>query len=113
MYPTRTLAQLATAAWGFFTETIPGAMVRLWPNTFRVIGKVLALIDFENELRRQWLAKQLFASTATDPAWLARHGWELGLVPDPATAATGSATVSCTPALLIPAGLQFERADGA
>ena len=111
-YPIRSLSQLAGAAWGYFTSTIPGAIVSLWPNTFRVIGKVLALIDFENELRRQWLARQLFASTA-DAAWLDRHGWELGLVRDPAATATGTATVACTPGLVIPQGLQFQRADGA
>jgi uncharacterized phage protein gp47/JayE len=75
-----------------------------------VLGKVLALLDFENEQRRAWLARQLFASTA-DQAWLARHGWELGLVPDPATVAIGTATVSCTAGLAIPLGLQFQRAD--
>lgn len=112
MYPIRTLAQLATKAWGFFTETIPGALVRLWPNTFRVIGKVLALVDFENELRRKWLAAQLFASTA-EGAWLLRHGWELGLVPEPATTAIGNAVVTCTAGLPIPQGLQYQRADGA
>src|SRR5438128_2648912 len=111
-YPTRSLDGLAQAAWQFFTQTIPGAFVRLWPNTFRVVGKVLALLDFENELRRRWIFQQLFASTA-DQVWVTRHGWELGLVPDPAVMASGAATVACTPGLLIPAGIQFRRADGA
>jgi uncharacterized phage protein gp47/JayE len=111
-YPTRTLAQLATEAWAGFTQAIPGATVSTWPNTFKVVGKVLALLGFENEQRRAWLARQQFASTA-DREWLVRHGWELGLVPDPATAAVGTATVSCTPGLAIPQGLQFTRADGA
>ncbi len=110
-YEIRTLATLATQAWQFLTQSIPGAIVRIWPNTFRVIGKVLALLDFEHELRRQWLFQQLFASTAEE-LWLTRHGFELGLTPDPGTASTGLVTVAATPGLLVPAGLSFERADG-
>ncbi len=112
-YEIRTLATLATQARGFFTQSIPGAIVRLWANTFTVIGKVLSLLDFEHELRRQWLFQQLFASTA-EYQWLTRHGFELGLVPDPGTAANGTITVPWSGAVdIVPAGTQFGRADGA
>ncbi len=112
-YDIRPLATLASQARGFFTQAIPGAVVRLWANTFTVIGKVLALLDFEHELRRQYLYNQLFASTAAYQ-WLTRHGFELGLVPDSGTAATGSISATWSgDADIVPAGTQFERADGA
>jgi uncharacterized phage protein gp47/JayE len=112
-YETRTLAALSTAARQFFTQTIPGAIANVWPNTFTIVGKVLALVDFENELRRQWLYKQIFASTA-NPAQLYRQGYELGLgAPSAASPATDTMTVACTPGLAIPQGIQYQRADGA
>ena len=111
-YDIRTLATLATQARQFFTQAVPGALVRLWANTFIVLGKVFALLDFEHELRRQWLFNQLFASTA-EYQWLTRHGFELGLTPDSGTAATGSVTVASASGDIVPAGTQFERADGA
>ena len=112
-YDIRPLATLASQARGFFTQAIPGAVVRLWANTFTVIGKVLALLDFEHELRRQYLYNQFFASTAAYQ-WLVRHGFELGLTPDSGTAANGSISVPWSgDADIVPAGTQFERADGA
>ncbi|MET3486204.1 baseplate J/gp47 family protein [Methylobacterium sp. 1973] len=44
--------------------------------------------------------------------WLVRHGFELGLQPDPASPATGSATAAAAPNTIVPAGLQYVRADG-
>lgn len=108
-----TLAQISTRVRGYFTQAIQGAIASVWPNSFTVSGKVLAMLDFERQQRRKWLYDQIFASTASAPS-LYRHGWELGLGgPAPATPATGTATVSCTPGLGIPAGIQFQRADGA
>lgn len=111
-YSIRPLATLATQATQFFTQAVPGAIVRLWPNTFRVLGKVLALLDFEHEMRRQWLFKQQFASTA-DPVWLARHGFELGLTPDPGSPSTGTITVAAPAGTVVPADVQWSRDDGA
>ena len=112
-YSIRTLATLGQQARLFFTQAVPGALVSLWANTFTVLGKVLALLDFEHELRRQWLFRQLFASTA-DVVWLTRHGFELGIVPDAGTAASGTVTSPCSGLVEpIPAGTQFKRADGA
>src|ERR1700742_3498309 len=108
-YPTVTLASLSAQARQFFTQTIPGAIASVWPNTFTIVAKVLALIGFEIELRRTWLFKQQFASTA-DPPWLYRHGFELGLgPPTAATPAIGTITVACSPGLPIPQGIQYER----
>lgn len=110
-YEIRTLATLATQARQFFTQSIPGALVRIWANTFTVLGKVLALLDFEHELRRRWLFKQVFASTA-DQLWLTRHGFELGLAPDPGNFAVGSITVAVTAGDVVPLGTSWARGDG-
>jgi uncharacterized phage protein gp47/JayE len=111
--PSETLESLATQARQFFTQSIPGAIANVWANTFTITAKVLALIGFEIQLRRAALFRQLFASTA-DPPWLYRHGFELGLGPPAAaTPAIGTITVACTAGLAIPAGLQYERPDGA
>ena len=112
-YPWQSLAQFSQTVRGYFTQTIKGAIASVWPNTFTVSAKVLALLRFEIQERLTWLYKQLFASTADLPALL-RMGWELGIGGlTPATAATGTSQVACTPAVLIPAGLQYQRADGA
>lgn len=111
-YSIRPLATLATQASQFFTQAVPGAIVRLWPNTFRVLGKVLALLDFEHEMRRQWLFKQQFASTA-DRDWLIRHGFELGLALDPGSPSTGTVTVAAPAGTVVPAGVEWTRDDGA
>ena len=111
-YEIRTLATLATQARQFFTQSIPGALVRLWPNTFTVLGKVLALLDFEHELRRQRLFKQYFVSTADERAWVVRHGFELGLSPDPGSQAVGNIVVAAPTGTLVPVGMSWVRSDG-
>lgn len=111
-YSIRALADLSKEARGFFTQAIPGAVASVWPNTFTVIAKVLALLNFEHELRRKWLFKQTFASTA-DELWLARHGFELGMTRGAGSAALGAIVVPVQPGVLLPTGLQFVRGDGA
>lgn len=111
-YEIRPLAELGRQARGFFTQSVPGAIASVWANTFTVFAKVLALLNFEHEQRRAWLFRQLFASTA-DRIWLLRHGFELGLTLDPAAYALGTVTLAATPGTVVPAGLQFTRADDA
>ena len=111
-YSIRSLTDLSNEARGFFTQTIPGAIASVWANTFTVIGKVIALVNFEHELRRRWLFAQLFASTADD-LWLQRHGFELGLTRIPASGAYGTVTLAATPGTVVPGGLTFARGDGA
>lgn len=111
-YNVRSLAELGAQARKFFVQAIDGAIASVWANTFTVIGKVLALIGFEQELRRRWLFKQIFASTA-DEIWLRRHGFELGLTQLAGAPAIGSVTITTTPGLVVPASLQFIRDDGA
>ena len=88
-YSLRSLDTLSKLTRGFFTQSITGAITSLWANTFTVVGKVLALLDFEHEQRRAWLYDQIFASRA-DAVWLARHGFELGLTQAPASTAAGT-----------------------
>ena len=111
-YTIRSLGQLAAEATGAFVQAVQGTATKLWPNVWRVESKVLALVGFEMEQRRAWLVRQLFASTA-DRLWLIRHGFELNLQPFPAQASSGTATFPATPGLVVPAGLQFARGDGA
>jgi uncharacterized phage protein gp47/JayE len=111
-YSVRSLAELSQAARKYFTQSLDGAIASVWANTFTVLAKVLALIGQGLELRRKWLVRQIFASTA-DRAWLIRHGFEYGLQPGAAAAAFGSGSGPAVPNLKIPAGLQYVRADGA
>lgn len=110
-YSVRSLVTLSKAARGYFTGAIDGAVASVWANTFTVVGKVMALLDFEHEQRRAWLFKQQFASTA-DEVWLRRHGFELGLTQSPGSAALGRITVPAPDGLVVPAGLTFLRGDG-
>ncbi len=110
-YSVRSLTELSQAARKYITQSIDGAVASVWANTFTVLAKVLALIGQGLELRRKWLVKQLFASSA-DRVWLIRHGFELGLTLDPATAALGSALGPAAPGFIMPAGLQYVRGDG-
>ena len=110
-YTIRSLAQLAAEATGAFVQSVQGTATKLWPNVWRVEGKVLALIGFEMEQRRAWLVRQLFASTA-ERVWLIRHGFELGLQPTPAGTALGTATAAAVPGTVVPIGLQYARGDG-
>ena len=111
-YSVRPIAELSQKARGFFTQVVQGAIASVWANTFTVFAKVLGLLDFEHELRRRWLFEQIFASTA-EAAWLQRHGYELGLTPDPGNCAFGSATVDASPGLVVPEDVVFTRGDGA
>ncbi|GJD51077.1 hypothetical protein OPKNFCMD_3828 [Methylobacterium crusticola] len=110
-YSIRALADLSRAARSYFTGAAGGAVASVWANTFTVFAKVLGLLTYEHELRRRWLSRQIFASTA-DELWLARHAFELGLAQGAGVAALGSVTAAATPGLAIPAGLTFVRDDG-
>lgn len=110
-YEVRSLADISRGVRGLFTQSIPGAITSLWANTFVVIGKVIALLVFEQEQRRAWLFRQIFASTA-DTIWLQRHGFELGLTLDPGNAALGRISMPAPSGMVVPSGLAFLRDDG-
>ena len=110
-YEIRSLGALATQAKQFFVESVTGAIVDLWANTFRVFQKVLALASYELELRRKYLFNQIFASRA-DREWLIRHGFEIGILPKVASRAIGEGSVATVEGLVVPAGLVYARPDG-
>lgn len=111
-YSVRSLTDLSQAARKYFTQSLDGAVASVWPNTFTITAKVLALLGQGLELRRAWLVRQIFASTA-GKTWLVRHGFELGLALDPAVAAIGQASGPAPSGLIVPALLQYTRGDGA
>lgn len=110
-YSVRSLTQLAIEARAYFLSAIEGAIVSVWPNSFTVVAKVLAILGQEHEQRRAWLYDQLFVSTASTES-VDRHGYELGLVRRPGVAATGSALFPSSVGVTIPAGTRLVRADG-
>ena len=87
----QSLDQLSQWTRGLFAGAVRGAVVSIWPNTWYVLGKVLALIAQAFYQRVGWLYKQQFLSTATSAAVINRHGYELGLAPIGAIAASGTA----------------------
>ena len=84
---------------------------RSWPNTWVVLGKVMAPLAYQFHLRLAWLYRQMFASTA-DLVHLTRHGYELSLAAKPAQRASGLAVLPAAAGLIIPQGVQFTRGDG-
>ena len=110
-YRVRTLDELSAEARGYFTSSVDGAVVSVWPNTFTVTAKVLAMLGREHELRRAFLYDQLFVSTCAPDA-LERHAYDLGLVRGPGAPSTGAATFACAVGAVVPEGLRFLRADG-
>jgi uncharacterized phage protein gp47/JayE len=106
----RSLAEASQRVRGAFRQYMPGTDASLKNNFITVTGKVLAGLAHEFELRMAYLARQLFASTATG-AFLARHGSDLGIFRKPATAATGVILGLGTPNKIYPAGIRFVSGD--
>lgn len=111
-----TLPTQSVGAWherfkSFFRAIVGGA-VDIWPNSWAVVAKVLALLAREIDLRLIVLYRQIFVSTA-DGDFVRRHAFEYGLAPRPAGRAAGFVTVIASGSGTLPAGLVFQRADGA
>lgn len=77
----------------------------------RVIARVFAAVIHLTYGFIDWLAKQLFISTATD-SYLDEHGKVWGITRNPATFAVGSITPTGAPGILIPSGTVWKNADG-
>lgn len=95
-----------------FYRGIVGAVVDLWPSTHGVTAKVLALLAREIDLRLGVLFRQIFVSTAS-PAWVFRHAFEYGIPSRASGRAGGTVTVTALATGTFPAGLAFQRDDGA
>ncbi len=110
-YEVRSLPSLSAEARGYFVSAVDGASVSIWPNSFTVTAKVLALLGHEHERRRAHLFDQIFPSTA-EAAALERHGYEHGLMRQAGAEANGILTVAAPDGLVIPSKLRFVRGDG-
>lgn len=95
-----------------FYRGIVGAVIDIWPNSHAVTAKVLALLARAIDLRLTVLYRQIFASSADAP-YLRRHAFEYGIVGISAGRAGGLIVVQAQGAGTFPAGLAFQRDDGA
>ena len=109
--PTETVDAWFTRFKGFY-RPIVGAVVDLWPNSHAVTAKVLALLARAIDLRLIVLYRQIFASSA-DATWLRRHAFEYGIGGTEAGRAGGQVVVQAQGSGTFPAGLAFQRDDGA
>jgi uncharacterized phage protein gp47/JayE len=105
------LLELSQRARLTIVNAMEGATIDLWPNLNVILAKILALISKEWHLRLAFLYRQIFASTANE-AWLARHGFELGMSRISAKVATGFITVDCPAGTVVPYGVIYRRDDG-
>lgn len=110
-YDVRSVDELAAEARGYFESAVDGAVVPVWPNTFDVVAKAMAMLGQEHELRRSWLYDQLFVLSAAEGS-LERHGYELGLVRAPGAPSVGAASFPAGAGVVVPAELRFVRPDG-
>jgi hypothetical protein len=76
-----------------------------------ITGEVLARFGWELELRRAWLVRQLFASTAVRLRPI-RYGFELSLPLDPFAPAIGSSSGPAPGGLVVPTEFRYVRLDG-
>ncbi|CAD7036323.1 Baseplate J family protein [Pseudorhizobium halotolerans] len=106
----RSLAEASQRVRGAFRQYMPGTDAALKNNFVTVTGKVLAALSHEFELRMAYLARQLFASTAS-AAFLARHGSDVGIFRKAASPAIGLITGSGAPNAIYPAGIRFVSGD--
>jgi uncharacterized phage protein gp47/JayE len=88
MWLARTLDELSAGMRAAFRRYIPGTDTGLKGNFVTVIGKVVASLAHEFELRMAWLTSQMFLSTATG-TWLELHCSEIGIYRKQASTASG------------------------
>lgn len=89
---------------------LPGADARLRGSVENVIARVLAMASHGMHGHIDYVAKQLFITTA-EAENLDREAEEYGMSRKAATAATGNVTFTGTNGSIIPAGTALRRAD--
>ncbi|OWV94275.1 hypothetical protein ATY81_12550 [Rhizobium sp. R72] len=102
----RSLSDASARVRGAFRQYMPGTDSALANNFVTVTAKVLAGMAHEFELRMAYLAKQLFASTASG-TFLLRHGADIGIYRKPASIASGAIIGSGAANVTYPAGIRF------
>lgn len=102
----RSLAEASQAIRGAFRQHLPGTDTALKNNFVTVVTKVLAGLSQEFELRMGFVARQIFARTASLP-FLMLHGADVGIFRKQASAATGSIEGIGAPNMVYPSGIRF------
>jgi uncharacterized phage protein gp47/JayE len=102
----RSLDDASAAIRGAFRRFLPGTDTALKNNFVTVVVKVLAGLSHEFELRMGYLARQLFASTAS-LTFLRLHGADVDIFQKPASSASGSIEGTGEANRLYPAGVRF------
>lgn len=106
-----TLTTLIDRAVSDIQTQISGATTLLRRSVLKVLAKVQAGANHLLYGYLDYQSKQLFATTA-DQIGLISHGQEWGMDRDDAVAATGSAVVTGTTGLTVPADTELQSADG-
>ena len=110
-YTRPTLSQLRQQGRGFFQIWLPGADMTLRRSVLGVIADVLAGFIHGLYGFLDWLAKQVFASSADIDA-LVRQGAEYGLAPLAGTNAAGNIVVSGIASETVPDGTGLQSTGG-
>lgn len=106
MWFERSLDATGAAVRAAFRQYLPGTDAAPKNSFVTVIGKVVALIANELELRIAAILPQLFLSTATG-TWLERHCAEIGIARRPAASAAGNLTATGTASATYSSGIRF------
>lgn len=109
-FAVRTLDEISKTVRGAFRQYLPGTDASLKGNVLYVIGKVVALLSREYELRLGWMFKQFFLTTATHEPIIRLQADELGVRQKPASAATGGIFGTGAAHEAYPAGVRFVSA---
>ncbi|RAX42392.1 baseplate J/gp47 family protein [Rhizobium tropici] len=102
----RSLAEASARIRGAFRQYLPGTDTALPNNFVTIIGKVIAGLAHEFELRIAYLVKQMFITSATGK-WLELLCSDVGIYRKQASAASGSITGTGAALTTYPAGIRF------
>jgi uncharacterized phage protein gp47/JayE len=106
MWLARSLAEISSSVRGAFRRYLPGTDTAIKSNTVTVIGKVVATLAHEFELRMAWLTSQMFLTTATGK-WLELHCSEIGIYRKQPVVARGQVTGTGLADATYSAGVRF------
>ena len=109
-FPIRSLDEISASVRGAMRQYLPGTDASLKQNVLRVIGKVVALLAHEYELRLKWIFRQLYLSTATSEAIIRLHAAEYRILQKPASASSGLVTGTGQAHATYPGGVRFVSA---
>lgn len=102
----RSLAEASQAIRGAFRQHLPGTDTALKNNFVTVVTKVLAGMSQEFELRMGFVARQIFARTASLP-FLILHGADVRIYRKPSAAASGTIEGAGEANRIYTAGIRF------